>query len=122
MTLPPDATNIAAVFFEGDPLATFVLPDVVAARLLGTTVSVLQFGGLSTFIYPLNAQLLRTRLTTGAFGFTSVGPPGTYTILESTNLVDWVEAAFVTNSTGGAIFTDETVQSSAHRFYRALKL
>jgi hypothetical protein len=56
---------------------------------------------------------------TGAFEFTLTGPPGTYAILDSTDLATWGELGTLTNELGSAVFTDSSSPDPSRNFYRA---
>ena len=55
----------------------------------------------------------------GAFEFAITGPPGAYTVLNSTDLAAWTELGMLTNNLGSAVFTDAAANQSPHKFYRA---
>jgi formylglycine-generating enzyme required for sulfatase activity len=119
ITLPPDLQQLVALFMAGNPLATFVLSEPLAATGLASLVDSLRTQGLPVFTYPLAVSLASPRPTqAGPFEFTLTGPPGDYALLTSTNLTAWSALATVTNQRGSAVFTDEI--SSAQKFYRAL--
>jgi hypothetical protein len=61
-----------------------------------------------------------TRLSDGGFRCTFAGTPGiSYTVLTSTNLIDWTEIGFAEQVAPGTFhFTDLTANDFPHRFYR----
>ena len=59
------------------------------------------------------------RTLAGAFEFTLTGPPGAYTVLNSTDLAAWSESGTLTNNLGSAVFTDVAANQSPRKFYRA---
>jgi hypothetical protein len=126
LTLPPDITRLTGLGFLANPLTTLVLSEVLAASTnltmnMGDTIATLPGKGVSVFIYPLTVQLLRPRPLIGAFQFGITGPPGVYSILESTDLAAWSVLGAVTNSLGSISFVDTTAQLSSQKFYRALQ-
>jgi formylglycine-generating enzyme required for sulfatase activity len=66
-------------------------------------------------------QLLTPRVVAGTLQFEITGPPGTYTILSSTNLSSWNALGETTNELGAAAFVDPTPNLRAQKFYRALQ-
>jgi formylglycine-generating enzyme required for sulfatase activity len=126
LTLPPDLTRLTGLGFLGNPLTTLVLSEVLAASTnltinQGDTLATLPGQGVSVFIYPLEVRLLRPRPLIGAFQFGITGPPGVYTILESTDLAAWSVLSPITNSLGSTSFVDPTAHISPQKFYRALQ-
>src|SRR6185369_6068473 len=89
ITLPPDMQQLIGLFVDGNPLATFVLSEPLAATNLAGTVASLQNQGVAVFTYPLELQLVRPFMLIGGFKFEITGPPGAYTVLGSTNLTVW---------------------------------
>jgi hypothetical protein len=118
LTLPVDLTNVRNLILIGNPLTALVLSEVEAANL-AQTVAVLRTQGVSLFIYPSTIQLVQPRRLTGAFQFGIAGPPGVYTILQSTNLASWSVLGATTNALGSISFVDVTAQLSPRKFYRA---
>jgi len=110
---------LIGIFLDGNPLATFVLSEPLAATNLAVTVASLQNQGVSVFTYPLAIRLIRIREPIGAFQFAINGPPGVYTVLSSTDLAVWSELGTTTNLLGKIVFTDGTANLSPRRFYRA---
>jgi hypothetical protein len=126
LTLPPDITRLTGLGFLGDPLTTLVLSEVLAASTnltinQGDTLATLPDKGVSVFIFPLEVRLLQPRPFTGAFQFGITGPPGVYSILESTDLANWTVLGTVTNNLGSISVVDTTAQLSPQKFYRALQ-
>jgi formylglycine-generating enzyme required for sulfatase activity len=121
LTLPPDLTRLTALVLEGNPLRTLVLPEPLAATNLAPVVANLPSQGVSVFTYPLEARLVRTLLSAGAFKFGITGPPGDYTVLSSTNLMTWSVVRTTPNPLGSVNFADATAHSSPRKFYRALQ-
>jgi formylglycine-generating enzyme required for sulfatase activity len=120
ITLPPDMQQLIGIFVDGNPLATFVLSEPLAATNLAGTVATLQNQGVSVFTYPLAIHLVRPRPSIGAFQFGITGPPGVYTVLGSTDLAAWSVLGTVNNPLGSTNFFDATAGSSPQKFYRAL--
>jgi formylglycine-generating enzyme required for sulfatase activity len=99
-----------------------VLSEPLAATNLARTVAFLRNQGVAVFTYPLAVRLVSPRRTLAeAFEFTLTGPPGSYTVLGSTNLTVWSALGTATNTLGGAIFTDGQANASPQKFYRALR-
>ena len=117
VTVPPDAQQLIGIFLDGNPLASVVLSEPLAAANLAGTVMLLQNQGVSVFTYPLTAQLVRPRMLAGAFQFGITGPPGIYAVLDSTNLVVWSVLGAATNSLGNIVFTDTETNLSPQKFY-----
>ncbi len=120
LTLPPEMQQLIGLFVDGNPLATFVLSEPLAATNLAGTVASLQNQGVSVFTYPLEIQLVRPRTLIGAFQFGITGPPGVYAVLGSVDLAVWSALGVVTNCLGSINFTDVTANLSPQKFYRAL--
>jgi hypothetical protein len=118
LTLPPDMTELVSLGFLGNPLTTLVLSESLATTSLAETVATMQNQGVSVFTYPITVRLLRPRTLVGAFQFGISGPPGAYTILDSTNLTVWSELGVTTNNLGSISFTDTTANGSPRKFYR----
>jgi formylglycine-generating enzyme required for sulfatase activity len=112
--------QLIGLFVTGNPLATFVLSEPLAATNLAVTVASLRNQGVSVFTYPVEVQLVRPGLNAGAFKFGITGPPGIYTILGSTNLMVWNVLGAATNPLGSVNFHDVTANVSPQKFYRAL--
>jgi hypothetical protein len=117
-------TRLAVLGFLSNPLTTLVLSEPLAISMKlsvnFTTIASLRNQGISVFAYPLAVQLISPHRTgTGAFEFTITGPPGSYTVLTSANLVAWGELASVTNQLGSIVFTDGGANLSPRKFYRA---
>src|SRR4029077_5108135 len=119
VVLPPDVTRLVSFFVNGNPLATFVLSEPLAATNLAGTVESLRSRGVSVFTYPLSVQLLRPRALVGAFQFGIIGPPGVYSILGSTDLTAWSAVGVATNLVGSVNFVDATATASPQKFYGA---
>jgi formylglycine-generating enzyme required for sulfatase activity len=121
LTLPPYLTQLTDVGFLGNPLTTFVVSETLATNLTDTIAS-MQSQGVSVFTYPLTVQLARPRPLIGAFQFGILGPPGVYTVLQSTDLATWSLLSAITNNLGSISFVDTTAQlSPTRKFYRALQ-
>jgi hypothetical protein len=120
ITLPPDMQQLIGLFVSGDPLTTFVLSEPLATTGLARVVDSLTSQGVNVFSYPLVAQLVRPLMVSGAFKFAITGPPGTYTVLGSTNLAVWSAVGVTTNPLGSVNFHDVTANASPQKFYRVL--
>jgi hypothetical protein len=120
LTLPPGVTKLTALFVDGNPLATFVLSETLAATNLAATVVTLRDQGVNVFTYPLAVQLIRIRQPMGAFQFSIAGPPGDYTVLGSDDLLAWTALSTAANRLGNVVFTDGTAHLFLRKFYRAL--
>jgi Leucine-rich repeat (LRR) protein len=118
LTLPPDLTKLSTLFLNGNPFTTLVLSEQMAVTNLAATVASLRTQGVSVFTYPLAIRLTSPGRTGGAFRFTLTGPPGLYSVLASTNLVNWSAASTLTNALGTAAFT-ESAPLAQQKFYRA---
>jgi len=120
LTLPPDMTQFTTLVVDGNPLATLVLSEPLSTGNLAFTVQTLRNQGVSVFDYPLSIHLTLAReQPIGAFRFAINGPPGVYTVFESTNLVTWSPIGPAANPLGSVFFAVQTNLTS-HRFYRAL--
>ena len=118
LTLPPDMTHLGSLVLNGNPLTQLVLSEPQAASL-DETIAALEQLGISVFTYPLTVQLNQQQLIqNGAFRFAITGPPGNYTVLSSTNLVDWSELGLSINSLGSIFITDTTAQFSLRKYFR----
>jgi formylglycine-generating enzyme required for sulfatase activity len=120
LTLPPDVTQLVTLGLEGNPLATFVLSEPLAALGLSGVVATLQNQGIAVFTYPLAVNLVRPLALLGAFQFEITAPPGNYSVLASTNLTAWNEVGVATNRVGSVNFLDGTANLAPRKFYRAL--
>ncbi len=120
LTLPPDVQQLIGIFVDGNPLTTFVLSEPLAATNLAVTVATLRNQVVSVFTYPLTIQLVRPQRLTGTFQFGIDGPPGTYTVVASTDLVAWNEVGTASNALGSVSFVDVMAHLFQRRFYRAL--
>src|SRR5262249_20783748 len=87
---------------------------------LAETIASMQSQGINVYTYPLTVQLARPRPLAGAFQFGILGPPGVYTILESTDLAAWSVLGATTNSLGAISFADSTAHLSTRKFYPPL--
>ncbi len=119
LTLPPDMTNLTTLDLDGNPLTTLVLSEPMASKLAGVVAS-LENRGVNVLTYPLSVRLTRVRQPIAAFQFVITGPPGAYTVLQSTNLLAWSAMRSVTNSMGAVTFTDGTANLSPQKFYTAV--
>ena len=77
------------------------------------------------FMYQARAQtntiqLIRLRQPIGAFQFAIIGPPGAYTVLSSTNLVDWTVLGFSTTAMGRLLSHRRNAPIYPQKFYRAV--
>jgi len=122
VTLPPDMTKLSTLTLTGNPLTTLVLSEALAITRLVGLVTSLPNQGVSVFTYPLAVSLLKPNRTLegNAFEFFVVGPPGIYAVLSSTNLAAWSVLGTTNNELGGILFTDEDINFSPKKFYRAL--
>ena len=121
LTLPPDLTALSTLLLDGNPLNTLVVSEPMAAGKLAALVASLRAQGVNVFTYPLTVQLVRLLpLVTDAFKFAITGPPGVYSILQSTDLAAWSPLAVTVNALGVTNFTDTTAHLSPRKFYRAL--
>lgn len=108
------------------------LPGATGTNLYLTNVQMSQVGNYSVVITnatgsvtssnaALNVVQMRVSsatLTNGEFELNIAGAPGVYTVLTSTNLVDWLELPVVTNYDGGILFIDRVSETFPQRFYR----
>lgn len=118
LTLPPDMTHLTSLVLNGNPLTQLVLSEPEAASL-AETVAELQRLEIPVFIYPLTLQLKKQQhLEGGAFRFAITGPPGTYIVFSSTNLVDWDELGRSVNPLGSILILDTFAQFSPRKYYR----
>ncbi len=118
LTLPPDMTRLFSLILDGNPLTQLVLSEEEATHVPGVIVT-LENRGIPVFKYPLTVQLKKQmRLPGGAFRFEITGPPGNYTVLGSTNLVDWTELGASIDPLGSIFITDTFTQFSPQKFYR----
>src|SRR6185369_5978004 len=120
ITLPPDMQQLLGLFVDGNPLASFVLSEPLAATNLAGTVASLQNQGVSVFTYPLEIHLVRPQKLVGTFQFGITGPPGVYAVLGSADLAVWSALGVATNSLGSINFTEVTANLPPQKFYRAL--
>jgi formylglycine-generating enzyme required for sulfatase activity len=119
LTLPPDIAELLTLGVEGNPLATLTLSDSLAATGLSGTVATLRGQGVSIFTFPIDFRL-RPRLGLGgALELTLEGPPGIYSVLDSTNLAIWKSVAAITNQLGSIVFQGDAAEGSPQRFFRA---
>src|SRR4051812_1304002 len=117
LTLPPDMTRVLALSLIGNPLTQLVLSEPEATNL-AATVADLQNQGIPVFKYPLTVHLTKLSLL-GAFHFAITGPPGLYTVLNSSNLADWSVMNVVNNPLGSVFVLDPTAHLSPQKFYNA---
>jgi formylglycine-generating enzyme required for sulfatase activity len=119
ITLPPDLTSLVELDLAANPLTTLVLSEPLAATTMAGTVASLRNQGVAVFTYPLDIHLIPPRqIVGGRLDISTVGPPGVYTLLVSTNLSTWTEFAVLTNTQGNAPFLDPT-PLAPQKFYRA---
>lgn len=119
LTLPPDMGRLNSLVLDGNPLTQLVLSEPEAAALPGP-IATLENLGIPVYQYPLTVQLKKELLLAGnAFRFGVTGPPGNYTILSSTNLVDWDELGLSIIPLGSIFITDTFAQFAPLKFYRA---
>jgi hypothetical protein len=111
---------LTGLVLGGNPLATLVLSESLAATNLAVTVASLRNQGASVFTYPLAVHLISPRLTAGGtFEFTLTGPPGVYSVLGSTDLAVWSELGVASNTIGSIVFNDVTADLPTRKFYGA---
>jgi len=122
VTFPADLQQLNAFFMAGNPLTTLVLSEPLASSGLASVVDSLRNQGVGVFTYPLTAQLVRLLPLEGAFKFGITGPPGIYSVLDSTDLSTWHVLSTVTNPLGSINFVDVTAQSAPRKFYQVLQL
>jgi formylglycine-generating enzyme required for sulfatase activity len=120
LTLPPDMQLLTALFVANNPLTSFVLSEPLAATGMASVVDSFQNQGIPVFTYPLVPKLIRPLALIGAFKFAITGPPGTYTVLGSTNLVSWSTVGVASNPLGSVNFHDVTANVASQKFYRVL--
>lgn len=120
ITVPPDMARLSALGFLGNPLTSVVLPEPLADTSLADSVASLEAQGIPVLTYPLTVQLARPRPLVGAFQFGILGPPGVYTVLQSTDLAIWSPLGVTTNRLGAITFTDVSADSLPRKFYRAM--
>jgi hypothetical protein len=120
LTIPPGMTHLQGLLLFGDPLATLVLPEPLAATNLAFQVASLREQGVQVFTYPLTIQMTSPMtMADGSFELTVLGPPGIYSILASPDLSVWSDLGTLTNQLGAATFSDQTASLSSRKFYRA---
>lgn len=120
LTLQPDMSELLTLGLDGNPLLTLVLSEPLATAGLAGAVTKLRDQGVGVFTFPIDVRLLRPLDLIGAFKIAISGPPGTYSVFGSTNLVTWRALGVATNPLGNVNFHDVTVDSSPQKFYRAL--
>src|SRR5262249_10167304 len=105
LSLPSDMQQLTGLFVDGNPLATFVLSEPLAAANLAGAVASLQNQGVLVFTYPLAVRLVSpSRTMIGAFELMLTGPPGIYNVLGSADLSTWHEVGLATNTLGSVAF------------------
>jgi len=120
LTLGPDIIRLSSLVLEGNPFTTLVLSEPLAATTLAGDVAALRNRGVSVFTYPLEVRLVQPQMLTGGFQIGITGPPGIYTVVESTDLTAWNFLGMANNILGSINFTDVTANASPRKFYRAL--
>jgi Leucine-rich repeat (LRR) protein len=120
LTLPPGLTSLTELRLDGNQLTIFVVPEELAQGSMAAQVASLRSQGVSVYTYPTIPSLgSPARTISGAFEFVLTGPPGTYSILGSADLVAWRESGALTNRLGTAVFTDSPAIGAVQNFYRA---
>jgi hypothetical protein len=121
LTLPPEVQRLIGLFWGGNPFTTFVLSEPLAVTGMASVVDSFRTQGVSVFTYPPEAQLVQPQILVGSFKFAITGPPGVYTVLDSTDLATWSAVGVASNPLGSVIFHDVTSSASPQKFYRALR-
>lgn len=121
LTLAPDTTRLDTILLGDNPFQTLVLSEPSATGLLSNTVTSLKNDGISVFTYPVEPRLVRPLELIGAFKFALTGPPGTYSILRSSNLIAWEAVRAVNNPLGSINFQEPTAGLAPQEFYRAVQ-
>ncbi|HTI68663.1 MAG TPA: SUMF1/EgtB/PvdO family nonheme iron enzyme [Candidatus Limnocylindria bacterium] len=119
LILPPDVTQLTSLLLDGNPLHTFALSESLAATKLAQEVVTLRTHGSDVYTYPLTTQLIQPLYLIGVFKFALTGPPGIYTVLSSTNLIDWSTVRVTTNLLGAVNFVGADADPAPQKFYRA---
>jgi Leucine-rich repeat (LRR) protein len=120
LVLPLDVTNLTFFFVFGNPLESLVVSEPIADGNLAGEAASLKIQNVSVLTFPLTPQLIAPQQTdTGLFEFVLTGPPGTYSILASSDLVSWTDLVNVTNEIGFARIVDDDSILIPQRFYRA---
>jgi formylglycine-generating enzyme required for sulfatase activity len=120
ITFPRDLQQLIAFFMAGNPLTIFALSEPLAIAGMASVVDSLRNQGVEVFTYPLTPQLVNLLPLEGAFKFGITGPPGVYSVLDSTNLTTWNVLRAITNSPGSINFVDVTAHFAPVRFYQVL--
>ncbi len=120
ITLPPDLNGLGALGYVGNPLTTLVLPGFLAETNLAAELPSIRNLGVQVYTYPLTVQLVNLLPLNGAFKFGITGPPGVYTVLDSTNLTTWNAVRVVNNTLGAVNFLDATANASPQKSYRVV--
>ncbi len=120
ITLPPDMQGLVGLFLGSNALTSFVLSEPLAATGMASVVDALQNQGIPVFTHPLETRLVRPAMFAGAFKFGITGPPGVYTVLASSNLVNWSVVNTAANPLGGVNFRDADTNPPPRKFYRAV--
>ncbi len=74
---------------------------------------------MKTTLARIRALVLALFALTGFTASTLAGPPGSYSVLGSTDLSAWSKLGNVTNELGTATFIDRSAPLSPQKFYRA---
>lgn len=118
ITLPPDMQRLVALVAADNPLMNFVLSDTLATNGMATVVDSYRKQGIGVYTYPLAVQLLSPIESHGTFDIGISGPPGIYSVLDSTNLITWDTVGIATNTFGSANLNAASL--SVPTFFRAV--
>jgi hypothetical protein len=121
LTIPGDMTKLDWLTLQGNPITTLVLPDYLTDTNLLAYVASLPASGTAVYTYPRIPQLLlEQNVFPGRFQLRFTGPPGEYTLFDSSDFVTWDVLGSVSSTSVGATFNDLTVTNANQRFYRVL--
>jgi hypothetical protein len=116
LTLPADLVNLTNLNLQNNPLAQLLLPEPVAQRLQ-PILQALVNQGVTVSSYPTEVRLVLVRTSDpGTIGFMVTGPPGSYRVQVSNDLVYWADLNNVIEP--NLLFTQSVGAWGSWAFYR----
>jgi hypothetical protein len=117
LTLPADMLNLTTLDLQNTPLAQLLLPEPAVERLQ-PILQALVNQGVTVIPYPTEVRLVLVRTSDpGTIGLMVTGPPGSYRVQVSNDLVYWTDHNKVIEP--NLLFTESAGPAGSWAFYRA---
>jgi hypothetical protein len=109
-------SNLTFVEIGDNPLISLSLPEESTG--LTNLLASLKNSGVQVYLYPQLPALSAQQASASQFQFALNGPPGVYSLLVSTNLVNWSTIGKTTNQLGTVSIRDSLNPGLTCGFYR----